>query len=320
VGRYVLRRLIQAIPTLFGIMLISFILLRVSPADPLKLMLAGNYDVNDEQRAALYHAYGLDRPLPVQFAEFTWQAVRLDFGQSFYFHRSASEMIFERMPNSIQPVLLGLLIALSIGIPLGFIAALNRGRAPDHGIRVLSVVLHSTPTFFLGLVFVLFLGVQFKLLPVGSMNTVGINCTLCVDRLLHLIGPVLLYASAGIAFWPRLIRTEVLEVLSQDFVRTARAKGLRERIVMSGHVLRNAMLPVVTSFGGILTIIFAGSVIIEVVFNWPGLGRFFFDALVAKDYPIIQAGIVMSSGLLLISYVLRDITYAFVDPRIKVGR
>ncbi len=319
-GRFILRRIVQAVPTLFGIMLISFVLLRVSPADPVKLMLPANVEVTDADRASLYHAFGLDKPLPLQFTDFVWQSVRLDFGKSFYYNRPARDVIFERLPNSIQPVAIGLVVAVLIGIPLGFLAALNRGRRADHGIRVLSVVLHSTPTFFIGLIFVMVIAVQLRLLPIGSMNTVGIDCTLCADRFRHLIGPVLLYAAAGIAFWPRLIRTEVLEILSQDFVRTARAKGLRERIVMSGHVLRNALIPVVTSFGGILTIVFAGSVIIEVVFNWPGLGRLFFDALLGKDFPIVEAGIVMTSGLLLLSYILRDITYAFVDPRITVGR
>lgn len=319
-GRFVARRLVQAIPTLFGIMLISFLLLRVSPADPVKLMVPANTEITEADREALRHAFGLDRPLPLQFAEFTWQAVRLDFGQSFYYGRPARDIIFERIPNSLQPVILALLLALSIGIPLGFIGALTRGRWPDHVIRLVSVVLHSVPAFFLGLLFVLIIAVQLRWSPIGSMNAVGVDCTFCLDRAAHLVGPVLLYAFGGIAFWPRLIRTEVLEILSQDYVRTARAKGMRERIVMYGHVLRNAMIPVVTSFGGILTIIFAGNVIGEVVFNWPGLGRLFFDAAVSKDFPIIQAGIVMSSGLLLLSYILRDITYAFVDPRITVGR
>lgn len=317
-GRFILRRLAQAVPTLFGIMLISFILLRVSPADPVKLMVPGNTEITEADREQLRHAFGLDKPLPLQFVDFTWQALRLDFGRSFYYNRPARDLIFERIPNSIQPIVLSLVLALAVGIPLGFVAALNRGRPPDHVIRLISVVLHSVPTFFLGLLFVLFIAVQLRWLPIGSMNTVGVDCTFCTDRLVHLVGPTLLYAFGGIAFWPRLIRTEVLEILGQDYVRTARSKGLKERAVMYGHVLRNAMLPVVTSFGGILTIIFAGNVILEVVFNWPGLGRLFFDSAVSKDFPIVEAGIVMGSGLLLLSYVLRDITYAFVDPRIKV--
>lgn len=317
-GRFVLRRLVQAVPTLFGIMVISFILLRVSPADPVKLMVPGDTEITEEDREALRESLGLTAPLPVQFIEFTWQAIRLDFGKSFYYNRPARDMIFERIPNSIQPVFLGLLVGVIVGIPLGFIAALNRGHRADHGIRITSVFLNATPDFFLGLLFVLFLAIQLKWFPIGSMNVVGVDCVLCWDRIWHLIGPVLLYANGSIAFYPRLIRTEVLEVLGQDFVRTARAKGLRERIVMSRHVLRNALIPVVTNFGAILTIVFAGNVIVERVFNWPGLGRLLFDALVGKDYPIIQASLVMGSGLLLLSYILRDITYALVDPRIKV--
>jgi peptide/nickel transport system permease protein len=318
VGPFIARRLLQAIPTLFGIMIITFILLRVSPADPVKLMVAGDQEITEEDKNRLREGLGLNKPLPLQFVDFTWQALRLDFGNSFYYHRPAREMIFERVPNSLQPVLLGLVVGIALGVPLGFLAAMNRGRRADHGIRVGTVVLSATPDFFLGLLMVLFLAIQLKWIPIGSMNIVGEDCTMCWDRAWHLIGPVLLYANGGIAFYPRLIRTEVLEVLSQDFVRTARAKGLQERMVMFTHVLRNALIPVVTNLGGILTIVFAGSVIVERVFNWPGLGRLFFDALVNKDYPIVQAGIVMSSFLLLISYVMRDITYALIDPRIKV--
>jgi len=318
VGRFVARRVLQAIPTMFGIMLVSFILLRVSPADPVKLMVPSDTEITEADKDRLRAAFGLDRPLPVQFFDFVVQSATLDFGKSFYYHRPARDMIFERIPNSVQPVVLGLIVGVVFGVPLGFVAALHRGRRADHGIRVGSVVLNSTPDFFLGLLFVLILAIQFKWFPIGSMNVVGEDCTLCWDRAWHLVGPVLLYANGSLAFYPRLIRTEVLEVLGQDFVRTARAKGLRERIVMSGHVLRNALIPVVTNFGGILTIVFAGNVIVERVFNWPGLGRLFFDALSQKDYPIIQASLVMGSLLLLVSYILRDITYALVDPRIKV--
>jgi len=318
VGRFIARRLLQAIPTVFGIMLISFILLRISPADPVKLMLPSDAEITEEDKDRLRTSLGLNKPLPVQFFDFVVQSATLDFGKSFYYNRPAREMIFERIPNSIQPVLLGLLVGVVVGIPLGFVAALNRGRRPDHAIRVSSVLLNSTPDFFLGLLFILFLAIQFKWFPIGSMNVVGVDCVFCWDRAWHLIGPVLLYANGSIAFYPRLIRTEVLEVLGQDFVRTARAKGLQERVVMSGHVLRNALIPVVTNFGAILTIVFAGNVIVERVFNWPGLGRLFFDSLIQKDYPIIQATLVMSAGLLLISYIMRDITYALIDPRIKV--
>ena len=228
------------------------------------------------------------------------------------------DLITERIPNSLQISMLALLITVLVGVPLGVIAALRRGRIEDHAIRVLSVVGHAIPQFWLGLIFVLTLGVQARFFPIGSMNAVGVDCGLCWDRFWHLVGPVTVISIAGIANLPRILRTEVLEVISQDYVRTARSKGLRERSVIAAHILRNALIPVVTLFGAILLVFFNGSLIIERVFNWPGLGRLTFDAAVTKDYPVVQASFLISSVLLILSYLLRDIAYAWVDPRVKV--
>jgi len=181
-----------------------------------------------------------------------------------------------------------------------------------------SVAGHAIPSFWLGLVFVVFFAIQLRWLPVGSMNAVGIDCGLCWDRLWHLAGPVAVLSIAGIANLPRILRTEVLEVISQDYVRTARSKGLREQVVIGAHVLRNALIPVVTSFGTILLVFIGGSLIIEIVFNWPGLGRLTFDAAINKDFPLVQGSVLIASLLLVASYLLRDVTYALVDPRIKV--
>jgi peptide/nickel transport system permease protein len=318
VGRFILRRLAQAIPTLFGIMLLTFLLTRLSPADPVDFIIGGSTDVTAEQREEIREAYGLNRPLPLQFVEWAWSAVRLDFGRSFYSHRPAIQLIAERIPNSLQLALAGFVVALAIGVPLGIVPALARGSAPDHAIRVLSVLLNAIPDFFLGLIFVLVLGVQLRWFPIGSMNTIGTDCTLCWDRLWHMVGPVLLYANGGIATYPRYLRTEILEILGQDFVRTARSKGLRERSVILRHVLRNALIPIVSLFGGILTIVIGGSVVVEQIFTWPGLGRLLFEAANNKDYPVVQAAVIVGSVLLLLSYILRDIAYAWVDPRIKV--
>ncbi len=317
-SRFILRRLVQAVPTLFGIMLLTFLLTRLSPADPVDFIVGGSTDVTAEQRDAIRESYGLNRPLPIQFAEWAWDVVRLDFGKSFYSHRPAIQLIAERIPNSLQLALAGFVVALGIGVPLGVVAALARGSPADHGIRVLSVVLNAVPDFFLGLLFVLILGVQLRWFPIGSMNTIGVDCGLCFDRVWHMVGPVLLYANGGIATYPRYLRTEMLEILGQDFVRTARSKGLRERAVIVGHVLRNALIPIVSLFGGILTIVIGGSVVVEQIFTWPGLGRLLFEAANNKDYPVVQAAVIVGSLLLLVSYILRDIAYAWVDPRIKV--
>ena len=316
-GRFVLRRLVQAVPTLFGIMLLTFLLTRLSPADPVDILVGGVTDLTAQDREALREAYGLNRPLPLQFIEWSWGVVRLDFGQSFFSHRPAIQLIAERIPNSLQLAVAGLLVALAIGVPLGVLAALFRGGPLDHAIRVTSVVLNAIPDFFLGLLFVLVLGVQLRWFPIGSMNAVGETCGLCWDRVWHMVGPVLLYANGGIATYPRYLRTEILEILGQDYVRTARSKGLGERAVVIRHVLRNALIPIVSLFGGILTLVVGGAVVVEQVFNWPGLGRLLFEAANNKDYPVVQAAVVIGSVLLLLSYILRDIAYAWVDPRIK---
>lgn len=312
------RRLIQSIPTLFGILLLTFLVTRLSPADPVKLMVAGNFDITPEDRAVLYHSLGLDDPLPVQFARYAWNVLRLDFGNSFYYHRPVMHMIAERIPNSLQLSILSLFVALVIGVPLGVIAAYRRGKPADHAIRIFSVAGHAIPEFWFGLLFVTILGVQLRWFPIGSMNAIGKEGDL-VDSAWHLFGPVLALAVGLVATYPRYLRTQVLEIVNQDYVRTAHAKGLKENSVRYGHVVRNTLIPVVTLFGGLLGIVLSGSVVIERVFNWPGLGRLLFEAVVNKDYPMVEAAVVVGSILLLISYILRDVAYALVDPRIKVG-
>lgn len=316
-GRFVLRRLLQAVPTLLGIMVLTFALTRLAPADPLDFIVGGvTTDVSPERIAALRAEYGLDRPLPLQFLDWAWRAARLDLGNSFFYHRPVAQLILERLPNTLRLSLAALAVSLAIGVPLGIVAALNRGRAVDHAIRILSVVGHAIPAFWFGLLFILVLAVQLRWFPIGSMYTLG--HTDVPDQLWHMVGPVLTLALTGIANYPRYLRTEILEILGQDYVRTARSKGLRERVVVIGHVLRNALIPIVTLLGGVLTIVVAGSVVIEQVFTWPGLGRLFFEAANQKDYPLWQASVLTFSVLLVMSYILRDIAYAWVDPRIKV--
>jgi peptide/nickel transport system permease protein len=316
--RFIIRRLLLAIPTIFGILLLTFLLQHFSPGDPVNLMLAGQFDITPEERASLAQSLGLNDPVPLQFGRYVLNALTLNFGDSFYYHRPAIQMITERIPNSLQLSVSALVLAVVVGVPLGVIAAYNRGRLVDHVIRVFSTAGHAIPSFWFGLLFVTVLGVELRWFPIGSMNAIGKESEV-VDRLWHLAGPVLTASLAGIALYPRYLRTEVLEIIRQDYVRTAEAKGLRERSVRWVHVLRNSLIPMVTLLGGILSIVLAGSLIIEQVFNWPGIGRLFFEAITNKDFPVIQADVLAGSMLLLISYIIRDIAYAWVDPRIKVG-
>jgi len=299
VRTYIIRRLLYAIPTLLGISVIVFAVTRLSPGDPIRLYTFGAQNLTAADIQALRDAYHLDDPLPLQYVQWLWSALHLDFGTSILYHRNAATMIFERMPNTLQLAFTALFLQLAIGVPLGVIAALKRGTWTDWIIRVSSVAFHA--------------------LPSQGMLTVGKDQWDIVDRIRHMIMPAFVLALAGIANYSRILRTETLDVIQQDFIRTARAKGLRERTVTAVHALRNALIPVVTALGGILAGLVSGAVVVEQVFTWPGLGRFTFEAAVAKDYPVIMAGVMISSFLLVISYLIRDLVYALVDPRIKVS-
>jgi peptide/nickel transport system permease protein len=317
VGGFVARRLLQAVPTFFGITLLSFIVLRLAPGDPVSLMVAGAQDLTPQDLANMRAAYGLDQPLPVQYLAWLGHLLQGDFGRSFQYKRPVIEMIQAALPNTLELAGLALVVTLVVGVPLGILAARYRGSWLDRIIRIVGVAGHAVPEFWFGLMFILILSVQFRLFPVGGMLTVGKDNLDLPDRLAHLIGPLLTLSLAGVANFSRYMRTETLEVLGQDFVRTARAKGLHENLVLFVHTLRNALLPLVTALGTQVAFVLSGSIIIEQVFAWPGMGRLTYDAARSKDYPIIMAVVVISSTILLLSYLLRDVAYGAVDPRVR---
>jgi peptide/nickel transport system permease protein len=317
--RFVVRRLVQGAFTVLGITVLTFLLMRLAPGDPLSLMVAGNADLNADDMAALRQAYGLDLPLPGQYAAWLSRAAAGDLGQSLLYHRPVSQMIATALPNTLQLSGLALLVALGVGVPLGVAAAYARGSWLDHLIRVASVVGHAVPPFWLGLIFILVFSVQLRLFPVGGMLTVGASEWNVGDRLIHLVGPVLTLALAGIANYTRFLRTEVLEVLGREYVTTAHSKGLSARAVRIGHVLRNALMPVVTALGSVLAALVSGALVVEQVFSWPGMGRLTFDAARAKDYPVVMGVVLILSVLVMTSFLLRDLAYALVDPRVRNG-
>ena len=314
---FILKRFLLAIPTLIGISIITFVIVRLAPGDPIRLFTFGSRASNEDIEA-LRHFYGLDQPLPIQYLDWMWKLVHLDFGRSFIYHEDAAALFMQYVPNTLQLAVVALALQLLIGVPLGVIAALKRGTWIDGFIRVAGVSGHAVPAFWLGLVLILFFAVQLRWLPSQGILTVGKDPWDVLDRVKHMLLPAIVLSLTGIANYSRLLRTETLEVLSQDFVRTAHAKGLHERTVMFVHALRNALIPVVTALGGILAGLIGGALVIEQVFSWPGIGRFTFNAAIAKDYPVIQAGVMISAVLLVISYIVRDIAYAVVDPRIAV--
>jgi len=316
---FILRRLVYAIPTLIGISIITFVIVRMAPGDPIRLFTFGQRDITGEDIERLRHVYGLDKPLPFQYVDWMISVLQLNFGQSFIYHQDAFQLLLTRVPNTLQLAVVALVLQLLIGVPLGVIAALKRGSWIDGAIRVFGVAGHAIPQFWLGLVLIIVFAVQLRLLPSQGMLTVGKDVWDVADRVKHILLPAFVLSLTGIANFYRILRTETLDVLGQDFVRTAHAKGLHERTVVFVHALRNALIPVVTALGGILAALVGGALVVEQVFSWPGVGQFTFQAAIAKDYPIVQAATLFVSVLLVISYLLRDIAYALVDPRIKAA-
>jgi len=316
---FIIRRLLYAIPTLIGISIITFAIARLAPGDPIRLFTFGIRDFTEADYQQLLHRFGLDKPMPLQYIDWITNAVRGNFGESLIYHRESFTMLMERLPNTLVLAGAALVLQLIIGVPLGVVAAFKRGTWVDGAIRVFGVAGHAVPAFWLGLILIIVFAVQLRWLPSLGMLTVGHDQWDILDRLRHLILPAFVLALTGIANYSRILRTETLDVLAQDFVRTAHAKGLRDRTVVFTHALRNALIPVVTALGGVLAALVGGALVIEQVFSWPGVGQFTFQAAIAKDYPIVQAGVMFTSTLLVISYLLRDLTYAIVDPRIKTG-
>ena len=314
--RFILRRLVYVIPTLLGILTITFLLSRLSPGDPIRLVTFGS-DLTSAEIEDIRRAYGLDRPLWEQYIRFLADAARLDFGQSILYHQSATSLLFARLPNTVMLAVAGLFWQLAVGVPLGIVAALNRGKLVDQAVRFFSTVGHAVPDFWMGLLLIILFAVHLRVMPSQGVLTIGHDQWDLADRLRHILMPSLVLAFSGIAFYARLLRTETLDVIRQDYIRTAEAKGLPQRVVISVHALRNALIPVVTALGGVLAGLVSGALVIENVFTWPGLGQLTFQSAIAKDYPVVMAGVFISSTLLVVSYLLRDVAYALVDPRIS---
>jgi peptide/nickel transport system permease protein len=242
--------------------------------------------------------------------------LRLDFGRSFYFAgESVISLIAERIPATFTLGFTSLLISVVVGIPAGIYAALHRGKLPDHLIRVTTVLVNTVPEWWIGLLLLIILGGYLGLVPLGGMESIGDGSL--GDRLHHLLLPAVVSAIGGWISTSRIIRFEVLEVLNQDYVRTARAKGLSNTMVILRHVVRNALLPFVTGLSGILLLFLSGSILFELVFSWPGMGRLAVTAISSRDYPVMMGLFVITSFLGIIGVLMVDILYSFVDPRVK---
>ncbi|HVL24103.1 MAG TPA: ABC transporter permease [Thermomicrobiales bacterium] len=309
--RFIIRRLIQSFFLILGITLITFVITRLAPGGPETMLEDPN--IRPEYIDQIREEYGLNDPVLVQYGKWAFNIFQLNFGRSFEDNRPVIDKIVERVPATLQLSLAGYLLGL-LGIPLGVWAALHRGRKIDSGVRIFTVIGQAIPHWWLGLMILVFTA-PLGLFPLMGMGNPSADNVL-LDRLHHLLLPALISAMSGWIVFSRYTRSEMLEVLSQDYVRTARAKGLHERTVMN-HAMRNALIPIITVLGGSLAGFFSGAVLLETVFSWPGMGRLAVQAAFKRDYPTVMALTVIFSFLVIIGNLLADIAYAYVDPRVR---
>ena len=309
-GQQIVHRLLISFPALLGVLFLCFCLLQVVPADP--AMIIAGPDAKAETIAAIRLELGLDRSIPVQFFEYILRVLRGDLGRSIISNRMVSEELAMTIGPTVELMLGAMLIAVPLGLALGTLAAVNRGRLADRVIMACSVAGVSMPVFFIGLILIQYVGFKWALLPftgrTGPVWDGGLPSLILPATTLGLvlIGPI-----------ARLTRTAVLEVLGADFVRTARAKGLRETVVIVHHALRNAMIPVVTLIGLQAAFLLGGAVVTETMFSWPGVGRLAVGAIVSSDFPTAQGAIMILAIAFLSINLLVDVLYVYLDPRVQ---
>lgn len=329
---YVIRRILGSIPLVVVILIVVFLVVRLVPGDPITSLLPEDATQADVDRARAF--YGLDRPLYAQFLTFVGQTFRFDLGDSIRYGDPVGELIGQRLPATIELALVAAVIALVIGISLGVLAAIKHGRWMDRVASVLGLVGISAPNFWIGLVLILYVGGATGWFPTGGRmpegwspgGPTGMNL---VDTLLigdfeafgaalnYMALPAITLGAQMAGLLVRMTRSSMLEVLGEDYVRTARAKGVRESLVTVRHGLHNAMLPVVTVFGLEVASLLSGSIIVETVFAWPGMGSLLITAVTARDYPVVQGAVLVYALIFVVINLLVDISYSRIDPRIR---
>lgn len=317
--RYIIKRVMSAIPLLFGLLTFTFFIIRLAPGDPMSLYIQA--DVDPMYAENLRNALGLNDSLPLQYLKWIKGMLTGELGMSFSKHADVSRILASTIPNTLLLTFFALIFNFIIGIALGVITALKRGSATDHLVNVSSLFVYSMPEFWLGLMLILGVSLQLDLLPASGMHSPLAKYLsfpeYVWDVMQHMVLPVFVLGVASAAATGRYMRGSLLEVVNQDFVRTARAKGLSEFLVIGKHALRNALIPIITLLGLSLPFLLGGAVIVETVFAWPGMGKLTIDAIFARDYPLIIGCTLVSGVMVIAGNLLADILYAIVDPRIR---
>ena len=314
-GRYIVRRLLQAIPLLLGITVLLFAILKAVPGGPLAAYEA-DPSVTAEDIKRLEHALGLDQPVPIQYLSWLGHFLTGDWGYSIASSQPVLRMIGERLPNTVWLMATVYVATLLIALPIGVLTAVRQYSLFDHVVTGATFMAFSMPTFWLGLLLIIVFGLQLHVLPLGGMLTPGGTFSL-PDLARHLVLPVATLSMVGVGTYVRFLRASMLETTSQDFMRTARAKGLAERAVISRHALKNAAIPFVTVAALDLPELFAGALVTEQIFGWPGMGRLFWDASTRLDYPVLMGVLAISATFVVLANLLADVIYGYLDPRIR---
>jgi peptide/nickel transport system permease protein len=319
---YLSKRLLMMIPLLLGITIISFVVIHLAPGEPTDIQTEMNPLASAELQDRLRAQYDLDKPLYVQYGKWLGRLVRLDFGDSFsQDRRPVLDKILERLPITILINVLSIALILAVSIPIGILSAVRRRSLFDQATTIFVFLGFATPSFWLALLLMDFLGVRLGLFPIAGIRSLGYEYMnfggQFLDMAHHLVLPVFVSAFGGLAGFSRYMRSNMLEVIRQDYILTARAKGLSERVVICKHALRNALLPVITILGLSVPGLIGGSVIFETIFAIPGMGKLFYDGVMMRDYPLIMGILVIGAVLTLVGNLLADAGYALADPRIR---
>jgi peptide/nickel transport system permease protein len=314
--KYIFRRILISIPVLIGITLITFSAYNLAPGDPISAMIDPTLPMSGEMIEQLKEEYGLNQPMPVRYLIWLREAVKGNLGFSFASQRPVSQVIAERVPATLQLTLASLLLALALGIPLGVYSALNQYSKIDYLLTLFAFFAVSVPAFFFALGAIWIFALRLDLFPTHGMNSPSAEHVI-LDRAYHLILPATVLGVERVAGFLRYTRSSVLEVLGQDYMTTARAKGLPQKIVFWRHGFRNALLTLITIVALSLPGLFGGAFIIEWIFAWPGMGQLAIASITARDYPTLMGTALIGSILVLLSNLLADILYAVADPRIR---
>ena len=318
---YVARRCLQAIPLLLGVIVANFLIVQLAPGDPIQV-LVGDYPAPPEYVAQMAEALGLDKPVTTQLWRYLGRVVRGDLGFSFVFQRPVAALLLDRLAATLLLMLAAIAAAAVVGTGLGILAARRPYSAVDALTTAGSLCGYSIPVFWLGQMLIVVLAIRLDWFPAQGMQSlreVRTGLGAWADVAHHLALPALALMTRYVALYARLTRSSLIEVLDEDYVRTARAKGQGETWVLFRHALRNALLPVVTIFGLNFGQVMAGSVLTETVFAWPGIGRLMFDSILARDYPVLLGGFIVVSAVILLANLLTDLAYGLLDPRVVVG-